>query len=189
AGAHENVRLFASPGVHLPFRCTSGGGRVGVPGDSGRHSNVRLRMQALACVSLLASALLLVLVVACAFRNAAELALGVVGVFVGVLGGWWAITRRGARRVLGLAGAAAGAALFVISVLRAGGEDLASVVRMVIALALLAVAIFAARAAVALRLATSSVAWARVAKPRHPVLLCNPWSGGGKVRRFDIDSL
>jgi diacylglycerol kinase family enzyme len=146
-------------------------------------------VQALACISLLASALLLVLVVAFAFRNAAELALGVVGVFVGVLGGWWAVSRRSARRVLGLAGAAAGAVLFVISVLRAGEEDLASVLRSLSALALLAIAILAARAAVALRFAASSVAWTRVAPPRHPVLLCNPWSGGGKVQKFGIDGL
>jgi diacylglycerol kinase family enzyme len=164
-----------------------------VPRDSGHdgeHTDTsRVRTQALACVSLLASALLVVLVVAFAFRNAAELALGVVGVFVGVLGGWWAVSRHSTQRMLGLAGAAAGAVLFVISVLRAGGEDLASVVRVLIALALLVIAILAARAAVALRLAASSVAWARVAPPRHPVLLCNPWSGGGKVRKFDIDGL
>jgi diacylglycerol kinase family enzyme len=164
-----------------------------VPADAGHggehNGNVRVRTQVLACISLLASALLLVLVVAFAFRNAAELALGVVGVFVGVLGGWWAVSRRSARRVLGLAGAAAGAVLLVISVLRAGGENLASVLRLLSALALLAIAILSARAAVALRLAPSSVTWAPGAPPRHPVLICNPWSGGGKVRKFGIDGL
>jgi diacylglycerol kinase family enzyme len=71
-------------------------------------------------------------------------------------------------------------------VLRAGGEDWASVVRLAIALALLAVAILAARAAVAVNLGASTAGWVQVAKPRHPVLLCNPWSGGGKVQRFGI---
>ena len=28
-----------------------------------------------------------------------------------------------------------------------------------------------------------------VARPRHPVLLCNPWSGGGKVARFGLVEL
>jgi Diacylglycerol kinase catalytic domain len=29
----------------------------------------------------------------------------------------------------------------------------------------------------------------RVARPAHPVLICNPWSGGGKVDRFGLVEL
>jgi diacylglycerol kinase family enzyme len=39
------------------------------------------------------------------------------------------------------------------------------------------------------RLAATTGAWAHAPRPRHPVLLCNPWSGGGKVERFGIDRL
>ena len=28
-----------------------------------------------------------------------------------------------------------------------------------------------------------------VTRPRHPVLICNPWSGGGKVNKFGLVEL
>lgn len=147
------------------------------------------RVQILACTALLACALFLALVVVFVFRNAADIVLGVLGVFVAIAGGWWAVTRRAARRVLGVALLAIGAVMVAVAVLRAGSESAASVVRLVIAIALLGVAVLTARGALALRLAASTQAWTHAAPPTHPVLLCNPWSGGGKVERFGIDSL
>jgi diacylglycerol kinase family enzyme len=171
-----------------------GGGRADVPKDPaqeapGRADPTSRRAQALACTSLLACALFLALVVGFVFRNAASVVLGVLGVFVGIAGGWWALTRRSAPRVLGIAGLALGAVMVAVAVLRAGSESAASVVRLVVALALLGVAVITARGAVGRRLAASTAAWTRADPPHHPVLLCNPWSGGGKVERFGIDDL
>lgn len=155
-------------------------------GGTGRTTAGAWRAQALACTALLASALVLALVVGFVFRNAGSVVLGVLGVFVALAGAWWAVTRRAVSRVLGIAGAAIGAVLVAVAVLSAGSESAASVVRLVIALALLSVAILTARGALARRLAASTGAWTHAARPTHPVLLCNPWSGGGKVERFGI---
>jgi diacylglycerol kinase family enzyme len=74
--------------------------------------------------------------------------------------------------------------------LAAGNEDWASFVRTVICLALLAIAVLAARAAFAASLRTSAAGQVRhVTRPSHPVLLCNPWSGGGKVQKFGLVEL
>jgi diacylglycerol kinase family enzyme len=159
------------------------------PAHGGQTRAVSRRTQALACTSLLASALFLALVIGFVFRNAGSVVLGVLGVVVAIAGGWWAVTRRAAGRVLGVAGVAIGAVMVAVAVLRAGSESAASVVRLVIALALLSVAVLTARGAVARRLTASTGTWTRAVPPVHPVLLCNPWSGGGKVERFGIAGL
>jgi diacylglycerol kinase family enzyme len=128
-------------------------------------------------------------VVGFVFRNAGSVVLGIIGVFVGIAGGWWAVTRRTVARVIGVTGLAIGAVMVAVAVLRAGSESAASVVRFFIALALLSVAVLTARGALARRLADTASAWTRAEPPKHPVLLCNPWSGGGKVERFGIESL
>jgi len=168
-----------------------GKGDVAQPSSSTSHGSkgtVR-RAQLLAWISLLSCLLLLVLVVGFAVRNATSLLLGLIGFLCGLAGGWWVASGRSSRRTLGFAGILLGAALVITGVLRAGSESWTSVVRAVIAVALLTVAVIAARAGFACSLAASRIAWRRVAPPAHPVLLCNPWSGGGKVERFGIESL
>ena len=62
--------------------------------------------------------------------------------------------------------------------------------RLVVALLLLAVAVLAAQAALAADLRTTSAAVVhRIPAPARPVLLCNPWSGGGKVDKFNLVDL
>jgi len=155
----------------------------------GASSNAPTPTRLLACTSLLAGALLLVLVVAFVIRNALFVVLGLLGVISAVAGAWWVITSSSTRRALGIAGVVVGAALFAIATLAAGHEDWGSVVRLLVALALLGVAILTGRAALKRHLAASSPASAHVAPPLHAVLLCNPWSGGGKVERFGIKGL
>ncbi len=141
----------------------------------------------LAIVSLAAGAALAVVLVLFLARNGAYLFSGLVGLGLSVVGGWWVITTRMPRRALGFLALVLGAAVLVVALLRAGNEDLASIVRLVVALALLAIAVLSARAALAAHLRRT--AWASVhhaPRPRHPVLLCNPWSGGGKVEQFGL---
>ena len=144
----------------------------------------------LATVSLLAVLLLAAALIGFLIRNGTYVLIGAVGFVLGIAGGWWAITAKAPRRGFGIIGMVAGAALLVAALLGAGSEDWQSFVRALICLALLAIAILAARAAFAASLRTSArVRMDHAVRPSHPVLLCNPWSGGGKVERFGLAEL
>ena len=109
---------------------------------------------------------------------------------LGIAGGWWAITAKAPRRGFGIIGMVLGAAVLVIALIGAGSEDWESFIRAVICLALLAIAVLSARAAFAASLRTNaSVRMHHARRPSHPVLLCNPWSGGGKVEKFGLVEL
>jgi diacylglycerol kinase family enzyme len=144
----------------------------------------------LAVTSLAAGAVLVALVVGFLVRNRVDVVLGILGLVLAISGGWWAITERSFRRSLGVGGVAVGAALIVVGLIGAGHESWESVVRAVVALFLLAIVIITARASLLLRLRSSKrFETHRREPPRHAVLLCNPWSGGGKVDRFELESL
>jgi hypothetical protein len=107
-----------------------------------------------------------------------------------VAGGWWAVTKRAIRRLFGMIGMVAGAAVLVAALLGAGREDWQSFVRALVCVGLLAIAIATARAAFAASLRTTAASETHYAtRPSHPVLLCNPWSGGGKVETFGLVEL
>ena len=153
--------------------------------ESTRPSTGRIR--ALAILSLVAVLLLAVAVFGFLVRNGVYVAVGVLGFALGIAGGWWVISKRPPRRWYGIVGALLGAALLIAALLGAGAEDWESFVRALICLVLLATAVLAARAAMAARLrATTASRVHRVKRPQYPVLLCNPWSGGGKVERFGL---
>jgi diacylglycerol kinase family enzyme len=157
-------------------------------GDSSRTALSPPR--ALATLSLAAVVLLVVALILFLVRNGLYVAMGAVGLALGVAGGWWAITKRPPRRWLGVIGAILGAAILVSALLLAGHEDWESLVRALICLALLGVAVLAARAAFAASLRSGAVGRVhRATRPAHPVLLCNPWSGGGKVEKFGLVEL
>jgi diacylglycerol kinase family enzyme len=146
--------------------------------------------RAMAVVSLVCVALLFVLVVAFLVRNGIYVVAGLGGAVLGVASGWWVVTGRGWRRTVGWAGLAAGAGLIIVALVGAGHESWASVIRLALALVLLAVFVITARVAVTARLLSSQEGVVhRVRPPLHPVLLCNPWSGGGKVERFGLQKL
>jgi diacylglycerol kinase family enzyme len=140
-----------------------------------------------AMVSLLAGAALVLSVVLFLLRNGAAVAGALVGLVVGVSGAWWAVTRHGVRRVVGIAGTVVGIGLLALALLTAGQEDWASFVRFAVAVVLLVITVGAAQIALASYLRAGAAAVVRRAPaPSHPVLLCNPWSGGGKVGRFGL---
>jgi diacylglycerol kinase family enzyme len=157
-------------------------------GDSSRTTSGPPR--ALATLSLAAVVLLVVALILFLVRNGVYVAMGAVGLALGVAGGWWAITKRPPRRWFGVIGAIVGAAVLVSALLLAGHEDWESFVRALICLALLGIAVLTARAALAASLRGSAAGRVhRVTRPAHPVLLCNPWSGGGKVEKFGLVEL
>jgi diacylglycerol kinase family enzyme len=152
-----------------------------------KEQRVPIAARVWAIVSLVAGALLVVLVVVFVLRNGGAVAAALVGLVMGIYGAWWAVTRYGARRALGVVVCVLGVGVLVTAILVAGNEDLASVIRLVVSLVLLALCVAAARVAVTSYLrGTPSAIVHRAHVPSHPVLLCNPWSGGGKVQRFGL---
>lgn len=151
--------------------------------EAGRVWGARL----FAVVSLVAGAALAVVLVVFLARNGVYLVSGLIGLGLSVVGGWWVVTTHMPRRAIGFLALFLGAVVLVVALLRAGNEDLGSFLLLVVALALLAIAVFAARAALGSYLQRTAVATVHLApRPRHAVLLCNPWSGGGKVERFGL---
>lgn len=158
--------------------------------SEGDRRNPSPRSRFLAIVALAAGALLVLLVIGFLFRNGVDVVLGLAGVVLAIAAGWWAVTQHSHRRTFGYVGVAVGMALTVFALLHAGQENWASVVRAALALLLLLAAFVSARTSLADRLLTSEKAMPRrVRPPVHPVLLGNPWSGGGKVKRFDLEAL
>ena len=110
----------------------------------------------LATISLLAVLLLAAALIGFLIRNGTYVLIGAAGFVLGIAGGWWAITAKAPRHGFGIIGMVVGAALLVAALLGAGSEDWESFVRALICLALLAIAILAARAAFAASLRTSA---------------------------------
>jgi diacylglycerol kinase family enzyme len=141
------------------------------------------RLAAALALALLGLAIVTTLVGALEHRQA--LVFGVVGVLVIIAGSWTAAVRRGPGRVTGLAVAACGLALLVIGV-ATGDLDWW---RAGLGAVLAAASGRAARYALRRRLADLEAAptpGALVPAARHPVLIMNPKSGGGKATRFRL---
>jgi diacylglycerol kinase family enzyme len=142
-------------------------------------------LASLGCAVLLAVAVVIFLV-----RNVGYLVVGLVGLVSLVGGAWWVVTERAPRRAAGVAGAVLGAVLIAVGLYGAntGGD------RPLLALALGAVffvgTVGFGRAAIARHLHERDARRPlTVTRPARPVLICNPWSGGGKVAKFGLVEL
>ena len=141
-----------------------------------------LGRRVLAVLSLLVMAAVVVAVIVFLVHNLLWLLVALAGVAVAVAGVWWVLTERMPRRAVGIAGLVAGAVVIVVAFWQAVAGTQNALLRIVVVAAALAVAVVAARAALAPD--PSELDRQRAVKhvhPRKPVLLCNPWSGGGKV--------
>jgi diacylglycerol kinase family enzyme len=148
---------------------------------------VTTRQRVLAILALAADLLLLVAVFVFLLNNGVELLIALVGLAIAVCGGWWMVTEDRARRRFGIGGVVLGFVIVVLAILRAASTTNQAVFRIAIVAVLLAVAGMAARAALvpdlhALDGQHTGERW----RPEHPVLICNPWSGGGKVEKFGL---
>lgn len=145
----------------------------------------RRRWAALAALT--STALLAVAVAVMLLRHPGLLVGGAVGLVLVVVGGWWAITERMPRRAVGIALLVLGAAVLAVSVVASVSGTDAAVVRLLVLAGLAGLAGATARVAMTRDPAgAGGHGVAAPAPPRKPVLLCNPWSGGGKVERFDL---
>ncbi len=112
-------------------------------------------------------------------KSVALLAVGVVGLGVVLAGLWWALTHRGLLRAVG---AVVAAAALVAVVAIYVDHHFFWIVVLAVGLWLLA----GVTARVALRGSDARMREHEVAPPGRAFIIMNPWSGGGKVGRFDL---
>ncbi len=136
-------------------------------------------------LALLTLAAAVALLVAGAARNWAAVVLALAALVVATVAGWYVASRRGAVRWLALIVVAGAAALLAFGLVTA---DLWPV-RVVLALVFAVTSVWCARVALhrtrrALRVTAQAAPVAP--RPKHPVLIMNPRSGGGKATRFGL---
>ncbi len=156
---------------------------VSVPRIDQRAGGGRL----LSGLALVSSATALIVAIALLIANVAYVLLALVGAAIVPVAAWTVLTRRGVRRAMASVAVLIGFALVAGAVVGAGSGIRTVLLRLAILGALLAVAVWTSREA---RRRSAAFGTARrfrsVPAPAHPVLLCNPWSGGGKVERFGL---
>ena len=148
------------------------------------------RERAMALSSLGCGLLLIAALVVFGLRNLGFLVLALVGLAIAVGGLWLTITEQMPRRILGIAAGIVGVILVALAIF----EETPGIDRPLLRCALVAVLVGAAigfgRAALVRDLHEHEVRRpVSVRRPEHPVLICNPWSGGGKVAKFGLVDL
>lgn len=153
----------------------------------GRTAKPALHRRLLVLLSLVCLTLLIIVVTTTLLRTPAFLLGGLAGLSVAGAGGWWIITELGWRRWLGATVCLAGLSLTVVAFLRGVGQSDGEAIGLLsLALVLFVITIASARAALVRDLHTLDSVRNRSWQPSHPVLICNPKSGGGKVTEYDI---
>jgi diacylglycerol kinase family enzyme len=151
------------------------------------HNAVSTRQRAFALLAIGGGLLLAITVVVYLSRNAQYVLVGLIGLALLGGGGWWAITEQMARRAIGAVTAVVGLVLIGGGVVASAWGADSPVLRILLVVILLGATVGFARAALVPELHDRDLERpARVTPPRHPVLICNPWSGGGKVEQFDL---
>lgn len=144
----------------------------------------------LAVLALLATAGLVVCVIAFLIANIGYVVLGLLGLGVAVWGGWSYLTGRRQRRGFGVVGLVAGFGVMAGALIGAGITGEQVFLRLVVVLCLLALTLGAGRGAMVRSVRADTEGYfERSTPPSHPVLICNPWSGGGKVEKFGLSEL
>jgi diacylglycerol kinase family enzyme len=110
-----------------------------------------------------------------------RLAVIALAVSVAVVGLWYLVASRGLTRAVGGLLAAAAAVAIALVIVTGPGNGLA----LELCLVLLVVAAIAAKRALA-DVGGGADGSDRVGRAQHPVLIMNPWSGGGKVDKFEL---
>jgi diacylglycerol kinase family enzyme len=148
------------------------------------------RRRAYAVVSLLAAAVLVLVFLVFLVRNGGHLLVALLGLAIAAAGAWWLVTERNAKRLIGFVGVLVGAVVMTVFIGKAVSAADKPVLRLLAVVVLLAIAAGAAQ----LSLAREAHEIERDhphhgTVPKHPVLICNPWSGGGKVEKFGLVEL
>ena len=148
------------------------------------------RQRALAVLSLCAAVTLLAALVVFVVRNGGYVVVALAGFVLSVGGGWGLIAGRGVRRIIGLVMLLAGLAVGLAAIVGAASGTDAIILHGVLFVGLVALTFGSARLALRHDVGELNRLDHRVTHaPRHPVLICNPWSGGGKVEKFGLVEL
>ena len=152
---------------------------------TGVAARVDGRRRVAACLSLVALATEVVVVIVGLHGQLGRLPAAVVLLLVATVSGWFGVTRRGLMRGLGVVVAVVAAGLFAVVVLTGEAHGL----MLMVVLALSACSVGLTR--YALRrdrrsIRTLQVPGTPVGPTPHGVLIMNPKSGGGKATRFDL---
>jgi diacylglycerol kinase family enzyme len=141
----------------------------------------------LAALSLGSGVVLALALVALGLAHLDLLVVGVAGLALATAGAWWLVTETMPRRAVGAFGVAAGVAVMAAAVVGETPTGDRPVLRAIVLLALVGLMVGCGRAALVDDLRERDARRpAAVRPPQKPVLLCNPWSGGGKVERFGL---
>lgn len=136
-----------------------------------------------AAAALVAGVLALIAVVAFAVGSFGHIAMSLVGTAVAVTGGWYFVASRGAKRVIAGVIGLVGAVVAIVALLSAG----ASLWALPIAAVLVGLSVYLAKVATNAHVETTAADMAAPHAPaQRPVLIMNPWSGGGKVAKFNL---
>ena len=136
-----------------------------------------------AVVAIVALVTAIAIVASVALDNLGDIVIASTGVAIVVVGAWYLLSRSGMVRVLALGLIVAGIALIVITFVQ-GDPKLWPWVSVAAAAAVsVGSAGYALRSAMAATRQVESAA----GPPRHPVLLMNPKSGGGKAQNFELE--
>jgi diacylglycerol kinase family enzyme len=153
-------------------------------------SRARRRERVLALASLGFGLLLTAALIDFVLGNLGFLVLALVGLATVVGGLWWAITEQMPRRTLGITGAILGLILVVLAIFRATPAADDPLLRLALLAVVLAATVGCGRSALERDLRERDVRRpVSVKRSKHPVLICNPWSGGGKVAKFGLADL
>ncbi len=144
----------------------------------------RRRVAAIGAMLAFTTAVLLVVIFL--LREPGLLIGGLIGLALIGAGGWWLATEQNPRRMVGVLGAVLGVLVIVWSVLQAYSDNDGGLWRLLAVVVLVSVAVGLARAALVRDLHEIDRMRSGHVKPKHPVLICNPKSGGGKVEKFGL---
>jgi diacylglycerol kinase family enzyme len=162
---------------------TEQGGSAGRPGQPQQHVAPTGRQRAAAWLAYLALGAAAVFLVAVFITRWDVLLAALVTLGSLVVAAWFVVSRRGATRLAAAGAAVAALVLFVILMV-------ASHSLWVLVVGLLLAGVSTAAARLALRPPTVDPdRVVAAARPAHGVLIMNPWSGGGKVERFELERL
>ncbi len=148
--------------------------------------------QRVAAIAVLPLLLLVTAVLVLAlYRNLPSMAIGLPGLAITVGAAWWIITETGLRRLLGGVGSALGAGLIVAALLVTYQRPEQFIFRLLVVIGVLVLTMMMARYSVTrpVPVAAKGKGPHLFSELAHPVLLCNPWSGGGKVESFGLVAL
>ena len=129
------------------------------------------------------------LVGAMLFKHVDALFLALLSLGVTVVGVWWLLTERGVLRTLSWIAIAAGIGLLALSVTTAVDDVQTALPRVILVVAIIGGAIALARFSLSRPRSEYAAGTRSVDASGHPVLLCNPWSGGGRVESFGLVQL